>query len=229
MSQARNGGGPARNGGGRGGRGSSGDRHHPYDRSEKRQPNHAEEEEAEFETPVNSIKIGGTADPRELARTICRAIKSGDEPPALLTIGNNSINQAVKSIAIARQELKEEGIDIGFQPAFRHVNRTRPLIAFYLSQVRPKYGTLDELTVGSGSKIVSVAGAVAGRIRDGNPVALSAIGVDAVTNAVLAAGNARLFLEQDALDIKVQPEFFKIEKNGMELNGLRFIFLSESI
>ncbi len=33
--------------------------------------------------------------------------------------------------------------------------------------------------------------------------------MDAVTNAVLAVGNARLFLEQDNYDIRCEPEFEK--------------------
>ena len=152
----------------------------------------------------------------QLARTICDACRSGD-PPALLTIGNNSINQAVKGIAVARNDLKAEGIDLAFQPAFRHINRTRPLIAFYLSKQPPGKlkGEEMELTVSGHSKIIAVAGAISGKIREQKQVFCTAIGVDAVTTAVLAAGNARLFLEQDQLDIKVQPEFIKIPKVRM--------------
>lgn len=210
----------------RSGRG-GGARHHPYERAEQMET----EENSEFETPANSIKVSSSCDPRTVAATVTQAFRSKADPPTLLTIGNNSINQAVKVIAIARAELKVEGVDIAFQPAFRHVNRTRPLIAFYLSQCRvnKSHGNETQLTVGSGSKIVSVAGAVSGRIREGAHVVLTAIGVDAVTNAVLAAGNARLFLEQDQLDVKVQPEFFKIQKGDGELNGLKFIFHAESI
>lgn len=83
--------------------------------------------------------------------------------------------------------------------------------------------------MGASSKIVSLAGAVAGRVRENNHVQIIAVGVDAVTNAVLAAGNARLFLEKDNMDIKVRPEFIKIPKNGGELNALRFTCMSEAI
>eukprot|EP00983_Pelagomonas_calceolata_P088795 1157244-Pelagomonas_calceolata.AAC.6 len=45
-----------------------------------------------------------------------------------------SVNQAVKGIAVACAELSTN--DLIFQPAFRHANRTKPLIAFYLSRYR---------------------------------------------------------------------------------------------
>jgi len=87
----------------------------------------------------------------------------------------------------------------------------------------------SQLTVAGQSKIKPVAGAIAGRIRENKYVVATAVGVDAVTNAVLAAGNARLYLESEGLDIKVLPAFTKIQKNGQSLNALRFICLSERV
>jgi stage V sporulation protein SpoVS len=58
---------------------------------------------------------------------------------------------------------------------------------------------------------------------------LCCAGVDAVTNGVLAAGNARLFLEKDGMDIKIQPEFTKLDKNGSQLSAMRFFIVSEPI
>jgi stage V sporulation protein SpoVS len=204
---------------------------HPYGRDEPVAGGGVMEdtEAGELETPRNSLKVSGTTDVNGLAQRICDLCR-GDDPPALLTIGNQSINQAVKGIAVAHAQLASEGLEISFQPAFRHVNRTKPLIAFYLSTCpagTTEMGTETELSVAAQSRITPVAGAIAGRIRDGLTVQLTAIGVDAVTNAVLAAGNARLFLEKDQLDIKIQPEFFKLTKNGSELSALRFTIVSE--
>jgi stage V sporulation protein SpoVS len=42
-------------------------------------------------------------------------------------------------------------------------------------------------------------GALAARVREGKRVSLVAIGVDAVSNAVLTIGNARLYLEENTL------------------------------
>jgi stage V sporulation protein SpoVS len=139
----------------------------PYDRD-----GHNQSSQQQFETPANSLKVSANTDVRELANTITAACQMG-EIPALLTIGQQSINQAVKGIAAAASELKTVG-DLTFQPAFRHENRTKPLIAFYLSRgrfnSRIDNGEEVELTATANQKIVSLAGAIAGKVRAGRPV-----------------------------------------------------------
>lgn len=185
-------------------------------------------------TPHNAIKVGGSQDAKDIAHRICESCRVG-EPPALLTIGGQSINQAVKAIAIARADLSKEGFQLSFQPAFRHTDRTKPLIAFYVAKertTRQQQSTHTDdvtLTVASGSKIVPVAGAIAGKIRENLKISLVAIGVDAVTNAVLAVGNARLFLEQDNYDIRVEPEFEKVEKNGQLMTSIKLSLIAEAL
>jgi stage V sporulation protein SpoVS len=65
----------------------------------------------------------------------------------------------------------------------------------------------SQLTVAGQSKIKPVAGAIAGRIRENKYVVATAVGVDAVTNAVLAAGNARLYLEV-GISLAHNPAYF---------------------
>jgi stage V sporulation protein SpoVS len=48
-------------------------------------------------------------------------------------------------------------------------------------------------------------------------------------NQVLAIGNARMYLEEDSLDIRTFPEFVHIMKNGAELNAVRFNITAERI
>lgn len=67
-----------------------------------------------------------------------------------------------------------------------------------------------------------VAGALASRIRENTVPCLTGIGVDAVSNCVLAIGHTRLYLEQDGYDIRARPEFVHVMKNGMELNAIKF-------
>ncbi|GAX73430.1 hypothetical protein CEUSTIGMA_g882.t1 [Chlamydomonas eustigma] len=208
-------------------------RDHPYDRNSSRNKRY-EDDDLEV-VPDNSIKVSATSDVTALSQQISDSCLNND-PHTLLTIGNNSINQAVKGIAVANAELNKRNLQLTFQPAFRDENRTRPRIAFYLSTSRYRQDDLHEdesdstqLTVAGQSKIKPVAGAIAGRIRENTYVVATAVGVDAVSNAVLAAGNARLYLESEGLDVKVLPAFTKIEKNGQSLNALRFICLSERI
>ncbi len=72
---------------------------------------------------------------------------------------------------------------------------------------------LDWRRVGSVGLQV-VAGALAARIREQRSVCLTAIGIDAVSNAVLAIGNARLYLEQDHKDIRAMPLFVQVGRDA---------------
>jgi stage V sporulation protein SpoVS len=67
-----------------------------------------------------------------------------------------------------------------------------------------------------------VAGALANRVRDGSVPSLTAIGVDAVANCVLAIGQTRLYLEKDGRDVRALPEFIRIKKNGEDWNAIKF-------
>ena len=70
-------------------------------------------------------------------------------------------------IAAAAQDVRHIG-DLTFQPAFRHQNRTKPLIAFYLARARIvnriDNGEEVELTATANQKIISLAGAIAGKV-----------------------------------------------------------------
>lgn len=131
-----------------------------------------------YDAPPNSLKVSAVTDVRELCAAIIRACHANNLP-ALLTIGNQSVNQAVKGIAAASAELAQLAAaaaapydPLTFQPAFRHANRTKPLIAFYLSRYRHVTQRLDtgeesELTATANQKIVPLAGAVANKVRAG--------------------------------------------------------------
>lgn len=74
-----------------------------------------------------------------------------------------------------------------------------------------------------------VAGAIAGKIREARKVVITAVGIDAVANMVLAVGNARIYLEENDIDIKVEPSFERQTKNGQELTVMRFDLIAEAI
>lgn len=74
-----------------------------------------------------------------------------------------------------------------------------------------------------------VAGAIAGKIREARKVVITAVGIDAVANMVLAVGNARIYLEENEIDIKVEPSFERQTKNGQELTVMRFDLIAEAI
>jgi stage V sporulation protein SpoVS len=113
-----------------------------------------------------------TQEAKEIAGRLIDGCRAGDAP-ALLTIGAASVNQAVKAIAIARAELLKEGVSLTFQPAFRHTDRTKPLIAFYVAMQRTGRAGGDAgddasdvaLTATAQGKVVPLAGAIAGKVR----------------------------------------------------------------
>lgn len=81
---------------------------------------------------------------------------------------------------------------------------------------------MDFLKVSSKSSPASVAGAVAGLIKDGNPVRIQSIGAGAVNQAVKAIAIARGYLAPNGIDLYCVPSFIEIEINGQTRTGIRF-------
>ena len=68
----------------------------------------------------------------------------------------------------------------------------------------------------------SVAGAIAGLIKDGNPVRIQSIGAGAVNQAVKAIAIARGYLAPSGIDVACVPSFVELEINGDTRTGIRF-------
>ena len=81
---------------------------------------------------------------------------------------------------------------------------------------------MDFLKVSSKSSPASVAGAVAGLIKDGNPVRIQSIGAGAVNQAVKAIAIARGYLAPSGIDISCTPSFIELDVNGQTRTGIRF-------
>ena len=81
---------------------------------------------------------------------------------------------------------------------------------------------MDFLKVSSKSSPASVAGAVAGLIKDGNPVRIRSIGAGAVNQAVKAIAIARGYLTLSGIDLTCVPSFVELEINGQTRTGIRF-------
>lgn len=81
---------------------------------------------------------------------------------------------------------------------------------------------MDFLKVSSKSSPASVAGAVAGLIKDGNPVRIQSIGAGAVNQAVKAIAIARGYLAPSGIDLVCTPSFIELEINGDTRTGIRF-------
>lgn len=84
---------------------------------------------------------------------------------------------------------------------------------------------MEFLKVSSKSSPASVAGAIAGLVKDGSPVSLQCIGAGAVNQAIKAVAVARGFLIPVGLDISCSPTFSDIDMGGEKRTALRLAIL----
>lgn len=80
---------------------------------------------------------------------------------------------------------------------------------------------MDYLKVSSKSSPASVAGAIAGMVKDGVPVNIQSVGAGAVNQAIKAVAIARGFLIPTGVDISCAPTFADININGESRTAIR--------
>ena len=81
---------------------------------------------------------------------------------------------------------------------------------------------MEYLKVSSKSSPSSVAGAIAGMIKDGVPVEMQCVGAGAVNQAVKAIAISRGFLSPIGIEIMCAPSFADIEIDGEYRTAIRF-------
>jgi stage V sporulation protein SpoVS len=128
-------------------------------------------------------------------------------------------------------------LELVCQPAFRAENKAASL-AIYFSTVKQRYrGVLDSKTIISVNKTSqpqAVAGAISARIRENLNPLITAIGEEAVCNAVMAMSRTRIYLEEDRLDIRFVAIEEEMELKGgdgqvREMNAMRFRLYGEQV
>ncbi|MBE5024640.1 stage V sporulation protein S [Olsenella sp. DSM 107455] len=80
---------------------------------------------------------------------------------------------------------------------------------------------MDYLKVSSKSSPASVAGAIAGLVKDGIPVNIQCVGAGAVNQAIKAIAIARGFLIPTGIDISCAPTFSDVEIGGESRTAIR--------
>ncbi len=80
---------------------------------------------------------------------------------------------------------------------------------------------MDYLKVSSKSSPASVAGAIAGLVKDEVPVNIQCVGAGAVNQAIKAVAIARGFLIPTGVDISCAPTFSDIEIGGESRTAIR--------
>ncbi|MBI1801532.1 MAG: stage V sporulation protein S [Chloroflexi bacterium] len=84
---------------------------------------------------------------------------------------------------------------------------------------------MEVFKVSARSRSTSVAGAIAGVIREGTPAEVQAIGAGAVNQAVKAIAIARGFLARDGIEVVCVPTFVEVEIEGHERTAVKITIL----
>ena len=166
---------------------------------------------AASDNPV--LKVKGDSKPNSVAGAICNIVReaAGNQPPSVLATGPAAINQAVKAIAIARKYLLDETpkIDLLVTPRFEQDIRSGSNVVFDIQKARPikREPTEDDLSAKEKTDAFKLAGAIAGRARDGEEVAVTTKGAIPVLVAVKAIALAQEYVQDDSMDIKFAVQF----------------------
>jgi stage V sporulation protein S len=91
------------------------------------------------------------------------------------------------------------------------------------SSRRTTGGTVEVLKVSTKSSPNSVAGALAGVIREQGAVEIQIVGAGALNQAIKAIAIARGFVAPSGLDLICTPAFADIEINGEERTAIRLL------
>lgn len=82
---------------------------------------------------------------------------------------------------------------------------------------------MDVIKVSSKSRSTSVAGAIAGVVREYGRAEVQAIGAGAVNQAIKATAIATGYLSLDGISIVCIPSFTEVHINHQERTALRFV------
>jgi len=154
------------------------------------------------------LKVKGDSKPNTVAGAICNVVREarGNNPPSVLATGPQAINQAMKAIAIARKYLLEEDkpIDLVCSPVFEQDVRSGSNVCFELTKSKPvnREPLEDDLTAKDKTDVFKLAGAIAGRVRDGEEVAVTTKGAIPVLVVVKAIATAQEYLAEESLTLK---------------------------
>ncbi len=82
---------------------------------------------------------------------------------------------------------------------------------------------MDILKVSANSKPTSVAGAIAGVIRETKAVEIQAVGAGAINQAIKSIAVARGYMAPSGIELVCIPAFATIEIDGIERTAIKLI------
>jgi stage V sporulation protein S len=82
---------------------------------------------------------------------------------------------------------------------------------------------MDLIKVSSNSRTASVAGAIAGTVRENGKAEIQSIGAGSINQVMKAMVLARGYLKQDGIDVICYPEFVDLDFDGREVTAIKLI------
>jgi len=189
------------------------------------------------------LKVSSTSDPRRVGGSISHTSRLGSSP-TLFATGAESLNQAIKAIAIARGYLEENKIELSVISTFRDEDRCAVSMQIYKSPLRRtknsnnnnnsnesdnKEEEIHELRVAQNSEPSMTAGSIAKKIRAGERLSIVSIGAGSVCATVRAITIARRYLENDNLDVSFRPGFIHLDMQEGQRSAIKFIILAQQV
>jgi len=170
-----------------------------------------------------TVLIGPTTDIKLSAGAVANLMREGT-PPTVKAISAPNVNNAVKTLALARNYLADEGLELYAYVEFPELDDSfnSANVALQLVQKAQRSDlsrVVAQLHVSASSDPGKVAGAIASTAREVGKVpriCVSCAGPAAMLIALKANFLARRFLSDDGLDLAVVPEFENVE-NGPTL------------
>lgn len=165
------------------------------------------------------FKVSEHSDVNRVAGAISSRAREADAP-TLLAIGPGSINQAIKAYAVARRNLKDEGeMDLIADIQFPYDDESGEchIVLNRCNQIDDSMGN-SEITVKPASEHGKVAGAIAGRVRDGDRVFVCCRGPVGCFKAVKAIEVAGRYLQEDSKSLKFTAQLLQDQENSTYLH-----------
>ena len=82
---------------------------------------------------------------------------------------------------------------------------------------------MEVLKISAKSNPNSVAGAIAGLVKETNKAEMQAIGAGAINQAIKAVAIARGFVAPEGVDLACVPAFAEVEVEGEDRTGIKLI------
>jgi len=170
---------------------------------------------AASDNPV--LKVKGDSKPNSVAGAICNIMRESPsgQPPSVVATGPAAINQAMKAIAIARKYMLDEDspTDMIVFPRFEEDIRQSSRVCFELKKSRKIKTTPseDDLACKDKTDPYKLAGAMAGRVREGEQVACTTKGPVPVLIAVKAIALAQTYVEEEEMELKFAVSIVDLE------------------